>query len=285
MHIAEDNGKILCGLLKKYILHLLHMRTLMFICYWHFVHIDNTSLVEQKDHATFWIVSSADTFWLELYNILPHINKINKWYWCSNWQHCLPIGLLAQNTGLRYSWCWRALVSFEWKHPHLQPWKVTDLFLVLTHMYAHLMYNQITDWNTSRSPRCKNYQKLCCMTGWRIVCSKHTSRFLLMESCLIISTETLSCLQNFQSELAQTKVNSDFQQVPLHVKVADATSVFGIYVYAWVCITEREALSFLPLLSLTLPLSLSLSFSKHLDKLTRWVTRSNAPNTWHTYKR
>jgi hypothetical protein len=41
-------------------------------------------------------------------------------------------------------------------------------------------------------------------------------------------------------ELAQTKVNSDFQQVPLHVKVANATPVFGIYIRYCVCTDERE---------------------------------------------
>ena len=42
-------------------------------------------------------------------------------------------------------------------------------------------------------------------------------------------------------ELAPVKVSSDFQQVPLHVKVADATPVFGIYIkYCVLCRGKRR---------------------------------------------
>ena len=42
-------------------------------------------------------------------------------------------------------------------------------------------------------------------------------------------------------ELAPTKVSSEFQQVPLHVKVAEATPVFGIYIkFCIQCALEKE---------------------------------------------
>ena len=90
------------------------------------------------------------------------------------------------------------------------------------------------------------------LRDWRILCLEEDGAdisfldlFNKIMACRFDEHDTIVLPPEFVDqpvtcELAQTMVSSDFQQVPLHVKVFNTMPVFGIYIRFCVCTTERE---------------------------------------------
>ena len=85
------------------------------------------------------------------------------------------------------------------------------------------------------------------LRDWRIVCLEENGANITFldlfdgilthqfdkEDTFVLPPEFIN--KTVTCELAPTKVSSDFQQVPLHVKVADATTIVGIYIRYSLC--------------------------------------------------